>query len=405
MKVWIKVSSLLMISLLVTNLLKAQVVPDVTPDNIAEVVDELFAVHGSQIEIDYDSLYQFIDDLLPNSSTDAAYDPLTPPPTASLDSITNDSMFHSWPAVPSAHSYQASFIKLSASVGPNIEHGSIQTTGTESGFDVSNGLVLVVLQSKRSRGKIGKGNVVIVDKPVFFEHINEGDCSCEFEGPTETNYFGTSTGLETNDGIQVDYTHNGPAGYYNTTVEYSDGTVASVLIRVEILENGTVVVGEVCSEGVFHQAGGSVMYTESARGGEDPRAASGVISFSNGIGFEPRGETSGSVTVTECLTEDDGDTEEGNSPFSFTGDSRLLEVRPNPARNYINLTMPVSTLSEKRNYFLVDSAGKQMMVPASQLTAQGRNIRLDIRSLPLGTYLLVVQDKNEVLKTRFIKLE
>jgi len=397
MKFWIKTTVLTITFLSSLTFVKAQV-PDITPNNITTVVNEIFALHGNQITIDYDSLYQFIDDLLP-ASNDPNYDPLTPSPSANLDDVTSDSIYHSWNSVSNASSYQASFINLNPLNNQNIEKGSMITTNTSSSFGVSNGLVLAVFQTKRSRLQVGRGNVVIVDKPVFFEQINE-DCSCAIEGPSSSENFGGPS-IDNNNSVSFDYTHNGPVGYYSTTVVNSDGSVATVLFKVEILEDGTTIIGKVCSEGIDNDPGESFMYVKGAR----PQKVSGTLTFSGGISFHPYGEAIGTVTVTECFTEERDDDGEPRLSYNAVAKDGEIIVAPNPARYYVDIFISQADWNEKRNCFLMDPTGKQLAVPAGQLEEYNGKLRLDIRSLPLGSYVFVVQQKHEVIKTRFLKLE
>lgn len=382
---------------------QGQIITDITPENIDEVVEEIFSLHGDQIDLSYNDLYNFLDYLLPDNIQDPDYDGSCDPPEPAMNSIDNTEISYSWVHQSGNHSYQTSYIKLNNWINTSAESGTIHTIGANVSLPIqSNGLVLVAFQAKCSQSTVGKVNVIIVDKPVFFEHSNE-DCSCEFEGASQNASFSGTLlqDIGQTDIIDFDYTHASNTGYYSSTITYEDGSISTFLISVTVGEN-TIYIRKVCEENMHNVSGGTFLYSVI------DQEVMGAVSFVNGISFDPVYGANGEMTVTECL-EDEPDPGRSRPPWlkdNENPEDRVLNliVQPNPGQDYVFIDLPESEQVQAANIQLLDIAGREIHLPKTNLSYTSNRIRLDINQLPVGVYSVLINSENQAMATRFIKV-
>lgn len=390
---------------------KAQILPEITPDNIDIVVDEIFLIHGGQIDHDYDFVHDFISGLVPDSSNDPGYDSNCTPPTTTLDNIDASSLSYSWAPESGAYGYQASYLKLSSPIDTSLEMGTVVTTATSAQFNVNGGgLVLVAFQTKCSRTGVGKVSVIIVDKPVFFEHANE-DCSCSFPGITQSEEFSgiALQNLNESDIIDFDYTQDGSIGYYSSSIEYDNGMVSTFLIKVEFAE-GAIIISKVCEENTYSAPGGNILYSIREDGAGNMEIL-GAVSFSDGISFNPVPGATGEMFVTECLEEDEENVGNGSSGNGRSEDDAdwangnlQLNASPNPAKEMITIDLPTDLDLNNCVYYLLDMRGNKLPLAKNQMGYTNEKVNMETSQLPVGAYYFVLQTNNRIMKTHFIKV-
>jgi hypothetical protein len=79
-----------------------------------------------------------------------------------------------------------------------------------------------------------------------------------------------------------------------------------------------------------------------------------------------------------------------------------LTVKPNPAKNW--LTVSISGLSNSKYILQIfDNNGKLVLTQANNMIGHNKSRTVDISSLNIGLYYLILRNEKETLKTNFIK--
>ena len=92
-----------------------------------------------------------------------------------------------------------------------------------------------------------------------------------------------------------------------------------------------------------------------------------------------------------------------NLSAPLAGQSEGLQVYPNPSSDYLNVSFELTTKQNLR-FRIVDLQGKEVTVLMTDRVKPGKNVfRFATTPLPAGTYLLLIESENGVLKSeRFV---
>jgi len=384
---------------------QAQLIPNANPNNIGDVTDQIFNLHGGQIDLTYAEVYDFIDNLLPQRS---GYDPSTPSPVAEMDDVTSTTVSYTWAPVPGVYGYQASFLELAPPSGSSPETGSTTVTVPEVEFTVSNGLLLTVFQSKQTPTSVGEIDIIIVEKPVFFAEVTD-DCKCNHIGKTESKKFGLQGQSDSdignnyeNEFVDFDYSHSpNTIGYYSMTITYTNGTTSNVIVEIEINGEDKIEVTLVCRDNIAIGEGRSMLYSNALSD-----APMGSITFSEGMDFHSINNSSGTVELAECYDKKSNSSNPRGKKVSNDSQKEiLLSASPNPAKNTIRIVIPEHLDIIPQNLLLVDALGRPFTLHADHYQQELGALNINISQIPSGIYNLHIQNKNIAMKTRFIKIE
>jgi hypothetical protein len=85
------------------------------------------------------------------------------------------------------------------------------------------------------------------------------------------------------------------------------------------------------------------------------------------------------------------------SGIIYHSNDEAIQVIPNPARNYIDVSLPKS---QSGKITLLDMTGKVISV----IQTEGKEIQtLNIEALPIGVYILLYQDSNVAVSKKVVK--
>ncbi|HTA83433.1 MAG TPA: T9SS type A sorting domain-containing protein, partial [Bacteroidia bacterium] len=83
-------------------------------------------------------------------------------------------------------------------------------------------------------------------------------------------------------------------------------------------------------------------------------------------------------------------------------DGNSISLYPNPVMNVMNITFTTSTGTTNALIRVIDMLGNEISTSNTTIT-NGRNIRMDVTSLPQGVYFVQVVTDKSTQVVRFIK--
>ncbi len=379
-------------------------IPDLTPDNVTEVTDLIFELHGAEIDEEYSNVLEFLENLIV-FDFDYEYDATCSPPIAELINITNNGLYYEWEPSSNATAslYKVSYMKLNPIVAAASETNYYETPNTNLQFNPSDGLMVVVFQSVcGGAGATGSGGIIIVDKPVFFGDGTR-DCECQTpNGLPELSFVGLDNSQY--DVVSTPFTHEGNVGVYKGAFKFDNDNIAEFLIEMSTQVDGTIIIrkGRDCMINMHNDSGGSVMYVMED---EIDGASYGTLMFNNNLfSFNPLFGVAGTLSIDMCDTGKGKRSSNSEKAFSNKNSDLMLSF-PNPVKSTISLQIPEVEESEPYSFSIVDVFGKSIPLNGNASTAsKGGNMSFNVNHLPVGSYVLIAQNKKRTLKSRFVKV-
>ena len=371
----------------------AQPVFPTDESNLDGTVNEIFNLYGSQIDLDYFEVYEYVWRFV-KGATDAE---ACPPPYPEIDQVANNSVSFFWSPVSQAQFYTIYHLNLN-----NGSSGVTQTDVPAITISGLKGLVLFGFHSNCGDGIYGPSNIIIVDVDMAFPPPagevppSALNCICEqadphflYSGPDNTifrdtfPYYGECATAEYKARING-YTTS-PGG--NTDPYYSELSFVykrySTPRKVYLLPH--------CDENAFSSSN-SPLFSGAYGFYDFSFIHSGLV-----LNIPNSNLTVNSIHLDVCNCRK-FDTDEAQEDSDYDGDRGIVvetlseesfdfAAFPNPGTDYMQLSYELPVSSEAM-IAVYDAMGRKVatVLPQSTLSEGLHQSHLDVSSWPPGIY-------------------
>ncbi len=395
---------------------QAQSVENVRPDNVTDVVDNIFDNHGGHIEEDYTVIHDFLENLVPDNITDPEFSNTCAPPDPQLTSFTTTGVSYNWSDL-GIYAYRISYLKLNNLVLSGTEMGQISTLDPEAEFDISNGMVLIAFQSYCSPTVSGELKVIIVDKPVYINEVTD-ECQCSNTLGNETVEFIGQTN-EAEDVVFVPFFHDGAIGIYVGDFEFDTGETATFVVKIST-DGSYIYVSYTadCMNNTSMDHSNNLLYVHD-ESSEGNRLLFGSMSFNGGFYFDPVLGAEGTLSINECGALDGGVDEDGKEEGFIqnsgtigmnynlgTANNLEVDLSPNPTVNDISVELP-SYIDDASSldYYITNIYGEKIMLDVIEDNLGNGKLKFSVKGVPNGTYIFVLRTQDKLYGSSFVKME